>query len=250
MTSGLGIDHPSTNCVGGGRSFGSPFGAPAFTQATIVSICAWVSERLFSNFSVCPSSNQGGICRCVHHLLHGLCPRPRVFVGQHRERRALAGTVAGLAMLLHDGRNIFRKGHVGRARALIAPRSNRLMGGWMIRHARHLSHCERRHDTIAKRGLKPIFFIVDPFLFWYWRSQVLRFNQRYKVAMLSGRETEATVPGVQSACVPESIFIVSTASPVNASKLSTVRRYMQLSRLNFCHPLRASSRTALRNLPA
>ena len=35
------------HCTGGGMSFGSPFGAPASTQRTIVSICAAVSERSF-----------------------------------------------------------------------------------------------------------------------------------------------------------------------------------------------------------
>jgi len=53
-----------------------PSGAPAFTQATMVSIWAWVNERLLANFSVCPSSNHGGICRCCTICLmsfaHGL----------------------------------------------------------------------------------------------------------------------------------------------------------------------------------
>ena len=51
VTSGLGMVHPSTNCRGGGRSCGSPFGAPAFAQATMVSMSACVSERLRSDMS-------------------------------------------------------------------------------------------------------------------------------------------------------------------------------------------------------
>src|ERR1700728_3428472 len=55
--------HPWTNSGDGGISFGSPLGAPASPQAALVSIWACVSDRLFSNFSVWPSSNQGGMAR-------------------------------------------------------------------------------------------------------------------------------------------------------------------------------------------
>src|SRR5882724_268576 len=61
--SGLGMAQPSTNSRGLGISFMSPWGAPASTHWTILSISDWASARLFSNFFVVPSSYQGGIRR-------------------------------------------------------------------------------------------------------------------------------------------------------------------------------------------
>src|SRR5258708_36900684 len=55
----------SFQTLGAGMSFGSPFGAPAATQARIVSIWSSFSDRSFLNFwmptvlSMC----HGGICR-------------------------------------------------------------------------------------------------------------------------------------------------------------------------------------------
>src|SRR5271169_6307130 len=122
MTSGLGMVHPSTNCRGGGRSFGSPFGAPAFTHATMVSIWACVSERLFANFSVCPSSNHGGMAR--------------------------SSTMACLAMLLHNGRDIFRKSHFGGIRGAVRRvRVLRLLLR-MTCHTRHLTPHQRCHAQV------------------------------------------------------------------------------------------------------
>src|SRR4029079_6924028 len=52
---------------GAGMSFGSPFGAPAFTQLTIVSICSSESDRSFLNFwmPIVLSMCHGGICRAA-----------------------------------------------------------------------------------------------------------------------------------------------------------------------------------------
>ena len=83
----------------------------------MVSISACVSERLFANFSVCPSSNHGGMARCCTMRFMAFAHGLACFVGQQRERRTLARTVAGLAMLLHNGRDIFRKGDVGASRS-------------------------------------------------------------------------------------------------------------------------------------
>src|SRR4051794_35012270 len=59
--SGLPICQPSKNCIGGGMSFGLPLGAPASTQAAIVSISFCVSAVAFENSPYCESANQGGI---------------------------------------------------------------------------------------------------------------------------------------------------------------------------------------------
>src|SRR4051812_39840863 len=50
---------------GGGMSFGSPFGAPAATQARMVSICSSFSDRSFLNFwmPIVLSMCHGGIWR-------------------------------------------------------------------------------------------------------------------------------------------------------------------------------------------
>ena len=50
MRSGLPASHPSTHLRGAGASFGLPSGAPASTQATRVSISAWVRDRSLENF--------------------------------------------------------------------------------------------------------------------------------------------------------------------------------------------------------
>ena len=53
-------------------SFGSPFGAPASTQRTIVSICASLSDRSFLNswMPIVLSMCHGGICRaCTRALI-------------------------------------------------------------------------------------------------------------------------------------------------------------------------------------
>ena len=51
----------SENAGGSGRSAGSPSGAPASTQAVMVSISSWFSRRSFSHAPYCGSANQGGI---------------------------------------------------------------------------------------------------------------------------------------------------------------------------------------------
>src|SRR6185436_284479 len=67
----------SVHTLAGGMSFGSPFGAPAATHCTMVSICSSLSERSFLNFwmptvlSMC----HGGICleptRAAIDFAHG-----------------------------------------------------------------------------------------------------------------------------------------------------------------------------------
>src|SRR6185295_17537241 len=63
------IDQPESSFQtrGAGMSFGSPFGAPAFTQLTMVSICSSLSERSFLNFwmPMVLSMCHGGICRVI-----------------------------------------------------------------------------------------------------------------------------------------------------------------------------------------
>src|SRR5712691_12331080 len=60
-----------TSGLGGGRSFGSPCGAPASAQRTIVSTCSSLNDMSFLNFwtptllSMC----QGGICRVATRSL-------------------------------------------------------------------------------------------------------------------------------------------------------------------------------------
>src|SRR5260370_15283480 len=57
----------SPQTLGGGMSFGSPFGAPAAAHCTMVSICSSLSDRSFLKCwiptvrSIC----QGGICRVL-----------------------------------------------------------------------------------------------------------------------------------------------------------------------------------------
>ena len=54
-----------TSALAGGMSFGSPCGAPASTQRTMVSICESLSDMSFLNV-VTPTDGsicQGGICR-------------------------------------------------------------------------------------------------------------------------------------------------------------------------------------------
>ena len=86
---------------GGGMSFGSPFGAPAATHCTIVSICSSLSERSFLNFwmptvlSMC----HGGICRAPTRAAIDLRPRPRLFVGHERHRRHVVRPMARFAFL-------------------------------------------------------------------------------------------------------------------------------------------------------
>jgi hypothetical protein len=57
--------------LAGGISFGSPFGAPASTHFTIVSISLSLSERSFSNswMPIVLSMCQGGICRAATRFL-------------------------------------------------------------------------------------------------------------------------------------------------------------------------------------
>src|SRR5262249_44461648 len=62
---------------GDGMSFGSPFGAPAFTQLTRVSICSSLSERSFLNFwmpmvlSMCHGGIWRAETRAAIDLAHG-----------------------------------------------------------------------------------------------------------------------------------------------------------------------------------
>ena len=157
MTSGLGMLHPSTNCRGGGRSLGSPFGAPALTQATIVSICAWSQRAVVLKLFRVTILKPGRHLPLLHHLLHQLRPRPGIFVGQQRERRALAGAVASLAILLHDGRNIFRERDVGCARKPGWTRSSRPAAGWNDLPSPASGQTQTPSHTIAERGLKLAF---------------------------------------------------------------------------------------------
>ena len=49
---------------GRGHVLGSPWGAPASTQATSVSMSLWDNEASFENFPNCGSANHGGIFFC------------------------------------------------------------------------------------------------------------------------------------------------------------------------------------------
>src|SRR5437879_7295571 len=71
ITSGFEIPQPSTKFGDAGMSLGSPCGAPAFTQATIVLISLSVSERSFAKCPKVGSANQGGIifCRTTRFML-------------------------------------------------------------------------------------------------------------------------------------------------------------------------------------
>src|SRR3979409_2699641 len=61
ITSGFGIPQPSTKFGDAGMSLGSPCGAPAFTQATMVLISFSVSARSFEKCPKLGSVNHGGI---------------------------------------------------------------------------------------------------------------------------------------------------------------------------------------------
>src|SRR5260370_42096054 len=52
---------PSTNCLGAGRSFASPSGAPLSAQEASVAICSAVSLRSLEKWPTLGSANQGGI---------------------------------------------------------------------------------------------------------------------------------------------------------------------------------------------
>src|SRR6201996_1788504 len=63
IASGLPIVQPSANVGVGGRSLSSPFGAPASTQATIVSISFSVRRGSFLKVPCAGSAPHGGIAR-------------------------------------------------------------------------------------------------------------------------------------------------------------------------------------------
>src|SRR3989442_13509131 len=85
------------HCFGGGISFGSPFGTPASTHFTIVSICASGSERSFLNFwmptvlSIC----HGGIWRVI--------TRSRIALAQGRTSSYVTSDIGAIESgLWHD----------------------------------------------------------------------------------------------------------------------------------------------------
>jgi hypothetical protein len=97
----------SGHCFGGGMSFGSPFGAPAVTHRRIVSICASLRERSFSNFWIptCLSRCHGGISRAA---TRAAIERTQTcgFVGHKRHRRHRVRPVTRSALLSENGRNV------------------------------------------------------------------------------------------------------------------------------------------------
>ncbi len=75
IASGLPIVQPSANVGAAGRSLSSPFGAPASTQATMVSISFSLSRGSFLKVPCAGSAPHGGIARettrCLIDLAHG-----------------------------------------------------------------------------------------------------------------------------------------------------------------------------------
>ena len=123
-------------------SFGSPCGAPASTQRTMVSTCSSVSDRSFLNFwmptlrSIC----HGGIWRSADARLDRLGPRPRFGVGHQRHRRHRIGPMTRLAFLLEDRRDI-----LGKRRSLRGVGG----GGRAGQHQRH-AHRQRANCHIPR----------------------------------------------------------------------------------------------------
>ena len=102
-----------------GHVFGIAFGAPAVTQATIVSISSWDSDRSFAKWPYCGSANHGGmILCCTASLMAPAQGRVSSYVSIENGA-SLARTMATLAVLLENRRDILgkcRAGHIAHLR--------------------------------------------------------------------------------------------------------------------------------------
>ena len=128
MRSGLPICHVSAsgNWRGGGMSAGFPCGAPASTHFDdggdfVVGERSIVAEVLDADVLV--DEPRRHLAR-DDLLLDRPGPGPRLLVGQQRHRRDAARPMARLAVLLEDGRDVFREGDLAAGLAPTGPPSS------------------------------------------------------------------------------------------------------------------------------
>ena len=83
--------------------------------STMVAISSSVSDRSLLKcwMPTFLSMNHGGISRSDDLLLDRPCPGPRLLVRQQRHRRDAPRPMADLAVLLEDGRDVFRERDLG-----------------------------------------------------------------------------------------------------------------------------------------